>query len=1135
MHRAVVGALALIAAIALAIVLRSEPGSDHGRQLALYGAMARHAVKSEGGSRHGAEESESAGGEDRDAKKAAPEIKGGKGGEADRHGARTPWGEQVGNRAYPRSYVDDRIATRVRRAFERIPARASRSSFRSSGAYGRSLAAAPDAWSPIGPVTPNVSGEASQFFDPVTQKGPETQESGRQTAVAVDPACVPGNCRVWVASAGGGIWSTADALADNPLWTPPPADLDTNTFGSLLYDAAHQTLYAGSGEQNGSGDSEAGLGLYKSTDFGASWSLVGPPELDKKGSRAVAINRSIGSIAVDPANANTIYIGTALARHGSASVNGGRRTPPDAPRLGVYKSTDGGENFTLQEQLSDKTPQNPTDPAEGTGIDWFQGGVNKLEFDPNDPSKLYAAVIGYGLWRSADGGANWTQVYHTFNQTDFDDPDDPGDSTGDRTEFDLVDTGTTTRAYLGDSSDDQGKSRVFRANDVAGLAGEPTGAYDNTGWQELSSSTNGTNGFAAYNWCQGQCGYDAFVVSPPGHPGEVWLGGSMNYDELPAYAGQPPRSNGRGVIRTTNGGATAPTDVTWQDMTVQLGSDDAWDPVAGLHPDQHAVGFSQDGSVAFVSSDGGLARVDVGDTEDHSGSCDNRQYVYDEDPEPLNDADLRDCQELLSAIPSAVKPLNDGLADLQFQSLSVNPKNQGGELLGGTQDNGTWSFTGTPAWFESVGGDGGQSGFNAGDPAVRFHNYFDATPEVNFHGNDSKSWLNIYDRLQETGEARSFYTPFVADPVTPGRLFTGLEHVWRAEDNGGKEADLFPQCLSQKLDPNRSACGNWEPIGQNLTGGFGGDRSGQYVVATERAPGDAGTLWAATRTGRVFISKNADAKANRVRYFRIDDDAGTPERFVSGISVDPANPNHAWISYTGYSAYTPSTPGHVFEVTYDPAAKDSTWVDQSGNLDDEPITDIAYNGATGDVYASSDFGVLRLPNGSAEWTQAAADMPAVAVYGLTIAECDGYLYAATHGRSAYVLKLPANEGVPCKAPAAAPSSNPTPAPTTTPSAPAPDKTKPTLTVRKVKTVHRPSRSTLRGRATDKGGIRSVKIRWGDGKRTTAKLSRLGRFTARHRYKKAKRFTVRVTAADKAGNTRSRTLHAKVLKKRTGGA
>ena len=38
-----------------------------------------------------------------------------------------------------------------------------------------------------------------------------------------------------------------------------------------------------------------------------------------------------------------------------------------------------------------------------------------------------------------------------------------------------------------------------------------------------------------------------------------------------------------------------------------------------------------------------------------------------------------------------------------------------------------------------MGGDGGQSGFDAANPTVRFHNYFDATPEVNFHGNDPKT------------------------------------------------------------------------------------------------------------------------------------------------------------------------------------------------------------------------------------------------------------------------------------------------------------------------------------------------------------------------------------------------------------
>ena len=581
----------------------------------------------------------------------------------------------------------------MERAFDRLPARAPRSAFRSGRAFENAVNAAPANWSELGPVTPNVSGIASQFFDPVDQDGPATQESGRLTAIAVDPGCTAGDCRVWVAAAGGGIWRTADALAAKPAWTPPPADLPTTAFGSIYYDEPHDTLYAGSGEPNGSSDSEAGLGLFKSTDGGASWSLV-------PGSAAAATNRSIGSIAVAPGDGNTIYIGVDLARHGSSSVNGGRRTPPDAPPLGLYKSTNGGTTFTRLTGLSDKTPANPTDPGEGTGSDWFQGGVNHVAIDPNDSTKIYAAVFGYGLWRSDDSGATWAQIFHTVNQTDFEDADNPGDTTGDRTEFDLVDLGTTTRAFLGDESDDltltpedEGgdQARVFRNDDVGALAGDPGGDVNNARWTELSSDDPADNGYAAYGFCQTQCSYDMFVNSPPGKPDEVWLGGSMNYDELPAYAGLPPRSNGRAVIRSTDAGG-APAAIEWADMTATLASDDAWDPEAGLHPDQHAIGFSSD--AAFVASDGGLARVDVGTTEDRSASCDERQYVYEEDGEPegLRPDDLQLCKMLLTATPGDIAPLNDGLRTLQFQSLSVNPKNPAGELLGGTQDNGTWSL-----------------------------------------------------------------------------------------------------------------------------------------------------------------------------------------------------------------------------------------------------------------------------------------------------------------------------------------------------------------------------------------------------------------------------------------------------------
>src|SRR5215212_1275907 len=931
-----------------------------------------------------------------------------RGEEAARNGADNPVAEQVADRAYPRAYVDDRLALKSRDAYKTKPGTLGPSAFSTTSAFNAAQAASPGAWRALGPATPNVAGEASQYFDPATGTGPATQESGRVTALAIDPNCgkatAPAGapCRLWVAAAGGGIWRTNNALAAKPAWIAPPVSLPTNAFGSLIVDtndATGNTLYAGSGEPNGSGDSEAGLGLFKSTNGGQSWALVA-------GSRAVAINRSIGAIAVKPGAPGTIYIGTDVARHGSSAANGGRRTPPNAPALGVYRSTNGGATFALATDLASKTPVNPA-PAAG-GSDWFQGGITKLELDPNNAAAVYAAVVGYGLWRSNDGGTSWSQVFQTMN---------PGDTFGDRVEFEAVDLGSTTRIYLGDSSDDLLVARVWRTNDAASIAGSPNGGYNNAGWTQLSSSTNGTNGFLAYNYCQnGQCGYDDFVTSPAGQPGvasghegELWLGGSMNYDELVAYGGLP-RSNGRGVIRSTNGGAAA-ADVTWQDMSATLGPAPSYTVTRGIHPDQHAVVFDPvNTGIAFVGSDGGVVGFDVSSPRSVSAACDNRRYVYTpgQGAQPLAPADLADCQRLLSGIPQTITPLNDGLDTIQFQSLSFNPANPTGELLGGTQDNGTFSYTGSTTWFESVGGDGGQSGFDAGNGTIRYHNYYDATPEVHFHGNDPQEWLATWDPLQSTGEQRSFYVPFIADPVRGGRAFTGLEHVWRTDDNGGNQAYLEAHCNTLHLDPFRNKpCGDWQPLGANLTGSnFGQTRLGNYVVATERAPSDSGTLWAATRVGRVFVSKNGDdAQPRNVRFSRIDT-ASTPGRFVSGIAVDPSDPNHAWISYSGYGAYTPDTPGHVFEVRYDPQSGTAGFVDRSFDIGDQPVTGIALFGATGDVYAATDFGVLRLPRGASLWETAGSSLPSVAVYGLTLSQSGNVLYAATHGRGGWALTLP---------------------------------------------------------------------------------------------------------------------------------
>jgi hypothetical protein len=133
---------------------------------------------------------------------------------------------------------------------------------------------------------------------------------------------------------------------------------------------------------------------------------------------------------------------------------------------------------------------------------------------------------------------------------------------------------------------------------------------------------------------------------------------------------------------------------------------------------------------------------------------------------------------------------------------------------------------------------------------------------------------------------------------------------------------------------------------------------------------------------------------------------GLPGRFVSSIAADPADVNHVRVSYSGYSAYTPATPGHVFDVTANPDTGAATASDLSADLGDQPVTDLVRDDSTGDLYASTDFGVLQLPAGTTSWHKAAARLPMVAVYGLAVDQGAHLLYAATHGRGVWRVNLP---------------------------------------------------------------------------------------------------------------------------------
>jgi hypothetical protein len=791
---------------------------------------------------------------------------------------------------------------------------------------------------------------------------------GRTTDIAISKTCKPGNCRLYVTPAGGGIWRTKNALDGQPHWEYLAGPLGINAAGAVTIDPndpTENTIYIGTGEANVCGSGcVAGVGLYKSTDGGDTWTgPLGKNELSGKG---------IGEIVVKPGDPNTLYVGTTTALRGMSSTccSGVTRPVPGAAKWGLYKSADGGANWTFIHNGSANAAQCTGDLNEYNNLGVCSPrGVRHVVLDPSNADIVYAGSYARGVWRSNDAGASWAQIKPSLNSAVI--TTRPGIAVA------ALPNGKT-RMYVYEGNTGSPYARLFRSDDVA--TGAPV-------FTNLTSTSPADPGFGMYNLCTGQCWYDLFVYTPEGYPDIVYAGGSYAYNETGGT------SNGRGVMLSTDAGVSS------TDMTM-----DGTDPLHpnGLHPDQHAIVTNPNNPFQFFeTNDGGVMRSS-GEFSDVSSWCDSRGLI-----EP----GLSRCKQLLARVPSKLESLNKGLSTLQFMSLSVSPFNVN-LVQGGTQDNGTWQSTGNPVkWENTMIGDGGQSGFDAADPNFRFHTFYDASPDVNFSNGDIADWNWIADPI--FGHAGTqFYAPIITDPVVSGTMFVGTGRTaYRTKTwgMGNMTLDEFRQHCNEWFGDFTVVCGDWEALGPTrLTNSAWGDRAGGAVAAVERTASDTITLWAATTTGRIFISKNADAvPASAVTFTRLDSLAtNDPNRFISSIYIDPANPNRAWVSYSGFNANTPTTPGHVFEVVFNPGSGTATFTDLSFDLGDLAVTDLVRDDVTGDLYASSDFGVMRLAAGTTSWTLAAPGMPNVEVTGLTIIPGERKLYAATHGLSAWLLNLP---------------------------------------------------------------------------------------------------------------------------------
>ena len=174
---------------------------------------------------------------------------------------------------------------------------------------------------------------------------------------------------VFVAPAAGGVWKSNNG---GVTFRPTFDDKPVSSMGALAVSPSDtMQVWAGTGEQNSRNTIEPGQGIYKSTDGGLTWKLMG---LEK--------TQHIGRIAVHPTNPNIVYV----AALGAAWKSN--------PERGLYKTEDGGQTWKLIKSVSDKA------------------GFIDVGLDPKNPNVIWASsyerVRGpYFLKSGGPGSALW--------------------------------------------------------------------------------------------------------------------------------------------------------------------------------------------------------------------------------------------------------------------------------------------------------------------------------------------------------------------------------------------------------------------------------------------------------------------------------------------------------------------------------------------------------------------------------------------------------------------------------------------------------------------------------------------------------------------------------------------------------
>jgi photosystem II stability/assembly factor-like uncharacterized protein len=662
-------------------------------------------------------------------------------------------------------------------------------------------------------------------------------------------------------------------------------------------------------------------GVWKTTNAGTTFT----PVFQNEGAY------SIGAVVIDEKNPTTIWVGTGEGNN-QRSVGYGD---------GVYRSDDAGRTWR---NVGLKTSQQ----------------IGRIAIDPRDSRVVFVAAYGplwsaggeRGLYKTVDGGLNWTRVLEISENTGISDvaidPFNPDVMLAvahqrRRHTWTLIHGGPESGLH---KSSDGGKT-----------------------WRRVRTGLPGGDlGRIVISFSPAQQGLVYAKVESSGQPVALYasLDGGDSWERRGNAQAQPM------YYKNIHADPKNPQRVYVPNVQTQV-SDDGGRTFRGLgerskHVDNHFVWIDPDDTSHLLEGcDGGLY-------ESWDGGSVWRHFT--------------------------------NLSVTQFYNVEVDNASPIYNVYGGTQDNSTLggpSRSRSPDgatnndWFIVTGGDGFVARVDPADPNIVYaESQYGGIVRLDRRTSERVN-IKPVEGKSEAALRFNWESPFIISPHSASRLYFGASRLFRSDDRGNTWRAISPD-LTRQTDRNLlPVMGRvWPPeaVAQHQSTATWGN-----ISAVSESRKKEGVLYAGTDDGVIQFSLDGGANWRKSELPPGLPDYGSYGVYVQRLVASKQNDNVV------YALFDNSKNGDFKPYIYKSTNNGGSWTAIAGDLPaNGPVLAFAEDHVDPDLlFAGTEFGLFFTADGGKKWIRLRTNLPTIAVRDLAIQERENDLVLATFGRGFYVL------------------------------------------------------------------------------------------------------------------------------------